>query len=63
MDISCIGVKAKYGFGKQGGRGDGWGSKYQTGIPKVILRKLNVAMNRVLIILGGGNKKDTLPKG
>jgi hypothetical protein len=59
MDISCIGVKAKYGVGKEGGRGVEGGSKYQTEIPKVSLIKFNVAMTRVLTILGGGNKKDT----
>jgi hypothetical protein len=59
MDISCIGFEAKYGVGKEGGRGSGGGSKYQIGIPKMILRKFNVAMTKVLTILGGGNKKDT----
>ena len=59
MDISCIGFEAKYGVGKEGGRGSGGGSKYQTEIPKVSLIKFNFSMTRVLTILKGGNNKDT----
>ena len=43
--------------------GGAGGSKYHTGIPKVRLDKLNVAIMGVLTIPGGGKRKGTWAKG